>query len=80
LIILIFGSRGLASVLAHASPHSVIGLTLPPIDANTLFHQLCRLARPLGEEVTRKSKLDKSLDSMQSQSPNHTVTSRFMLP
>ena len=37
MIILIFGSRGLASVLAHALPHSVIGLTLPPIDANTLF-------------------------------------------
>ncbi|KAL3413833.1 hypothetical protein V8F44DRAFT_489023, partial [Aspergillus fumigatus] len=37
LINLIFGSRGEASVLAHASPHSVIGLTLPPIDANHLF-------------------------------------------
>jgi hypothetical protein len=37
LINLIFGSSGEASVLAHASPHSVIGLTLPPIDANYLF-------------------------------------------
>ncbi|KAL4979976.1 hypothetical protein BDW66DRAFT_84747 [Aspergillus desertorum] len=38
LINLIFGSRGRASVLAHALTHSVIGLTLPPIDANP-FHQ-----------------------------------------
>jgi len=37
LINLIFGLRGWASVLAHAWPHSVIGLTLSPIDANTLF-------------------------------------------
>ena len=31
--------------------HSVIGLTLPSIDANSLFHQLHRLVRSLGEEV-----------------------------
>jgi len=46
----IFEPRDLASVLAHAESHSVIGLTLPPIDAN-LFHQPCRLVRSLGEEV-----------------------------
>ena len=40
LIIPIFGTRDLAPVLAHALLHSVIGLTLPPIDANPLFHQL----------------------------------------
>lgn len=51
LIILIFGYRDLVSVLAHASSHRVIVLTLPPIDANLLFHQPCRLARLLGEEV-----------------------------
>jgi len=47
----IFGPRDLASVLAHALSHSVIGLTLPPIDANHLFHQSCRLVRSIGEEV-----------------------------
>ena len=43
MIILMFGPRDLASVLAHASLHSVIGLTLPPIDANPL-HQLFGLS------------------------------------
>ena len=51
MIILIFGSRDLASVLAHASLHSVIRLTLLLIDANSLFHQLCLLVQPLGEEA-----------------------------
>ena len=37
LIIPIFRPRDLAPVLAHASSHSVIGLTLPPIDANSFF-------------------------------------------
>jgi hypothetical protein len=37
LIIPIFGPRDLAPVLAHASLLSVIGLTLPPIDANPFF-------------------------------------------
>ncbi|KAJ5399254.1 hypothetical protein N7465_009743 [Penicillium sp. CMV-2018d] len=37
LIIPIFAARDLAPVLAHASSHSVIGLTLPPIDANSSF-------------------------------------------
>lgn len=60
LIIPIFGSRDLASVLAHASLHSVIGLTLPPIDANSLFHQLCWLVQPLGEEAVYGSKFEPS--------------------
>jgi hypothetical protein len=42
LINLIFASRGEASVLAHVLPHSVIGLTLPPIDA-TLFINMAGL-------------------------------------
>jgi hypothetical protein len=50
LIIPIFGPRDLASVLAHASLHSVIGLTLPPIDATT-FSSTVRLVRALGEEA-----------------------------
>jgi hypothetical protein len=37
LINLIFGLRGWTSVLAHVRPHSVIGLTLSLIDANTFF-------------------------------------------
>ncbi|KOS38637.1 hypothetical protein ACN38_g10535 [Penicillium nordicum] len=37
LIIPIFGTRDLAPVLAHALLHSVIGLTLHPIDANSFF-------------------------------------------
>jgi len=37
LINLIFGPRDGASVLAHAPSHSVLGLTLPPSDANNLF-------------------------------------------
>lgn len=37
MINLIFGLRGRAPVLAHALPHSVIGLTLSPIDANSFF-------------------------------------------
>lgn len=37
MIILIFVPRRWASVLAYAHRHSVIGLTLPPIDANTFF-------------------------------------------
>ena len=37
MIILIFVPRRRASVLAYAHRHSVIGLTLPPIDANTFF-------------------------------------------
>ncbi|KUM61562.1 hypothetical protein ACN42_g5536, partial [Penicillium freii] len=35
---------------AHASSHSVIGLTLPPIDANSLFSSTVRLVRALGED------------------------------
>ncbi|KAJ5846353.1 hypothetical protein N7534_010022, partial [Penicillium rubens] len=49
LIIPIFGPRDLAPVLAHASLHSVIGLTLPPIDANS-FSSTVRLVRTLGED------------------------------
>ena len=37
MIILIFVPRRWASVLAYAHRHSVIGLTLPPIDANPFF-------------------------------------------
>ena len=37
LIIPIFRTRDLAAVLAHVLLHSVIGLTLPPIDANSFF-------------------------------------------
>ncbi|KAJ5146353.1 uncharacterized protein N7515_000917 [Penicillium bovifimosum] len=49
LIIPIFGPRDLASALAHASLHCVIGLTLPPIDAT--FSSTVRLVRALGEEA-----------------------------
>ena len=51
LIIPIFAARDLAPVLAHASSHSVIGLTLPPIDANSFFSfsSTVRLVRALGE-------------------------------
>ncbi|CDM33742.1 unnamed protein product [Penicillium roqueforti FM164] len=49
MIILIFGLRDLVSVLAHASLHCVIGLTLPPIDANS-FSSTVRLVRALGED------------------------------
>ena len=49
MIILIFRPRDLASVLAHASLHSVIGLTLSPIDANS-FSSTVRLVRALGED------------------------------
>ena len=48
MIILIFRPRDLASVLAYASLHSVIGLTLPPIDANS--SSTVRLVRALGED------------------------------
>jgi len=36
----IFGLRDLASVLAHALSHSVIGLTLPPIDATFFINRV----------------------------------------
>ena len=49
MIIPIFGPRDLAPVLAHALLHSVIGLTLPPIDANS-FSSTVRLVRALGED------------------------------
>ena len=51
MIILIFGPRNLASVLAYASLHSVTGLTLPPVDAKSpLFSSIIRLVRVFGEE------------------------------
>ena len=34
---LIFAIWGPASVLAHADPHCVTGITLPPVDATLLF-------------------------------------------
>ena len=34
---LIFAFRGSASVLAHAKPHCVTGITLPPVDATPFF-------------------------------------------
>ena len=40
MIILIFGSRVVTSVLAHVMMHSVTGLTLPPVDANPFHHRL----------------------------------------
>jgi len=36
-IISIFAIRGMASVLAHVTPHRVAGITLPPADATPLF-------------------------------------------
>ena len=51
MINLIFGLRGRASVLAHVLPHSVIGLTLPPIDANTFFIKLVGLSDWLEKRV-----------------------------
>ena len=51
MINLIFGLRGRASVLAHALPHSVIGLTLPPIDANTFFIKFVGLSDWLEKRV-----------------------------
>ena len=50
MIILIFGPRDLVSVLAHASLHCVVGLTLPPIDANFLFSSIVRLGWAFGED------------------------------
>lgn len=46
----IFGPSGRAAELAHARPHRVAGLTLPPADANTHFHQCGRLERFLEED------------------------------
>jgi hypothetical protein len=37
-IISIFVTREVAAVLAHVTTHRVAGITLPPADANTLFH------------------------------------------
>jgi hypothetical protein len=54
LIILIFGSRNLTSVLAHVLLHSVTGLTLSPVDANT-FHQLFGLSGYLEKMSTSNS-------------------------
>ena len=51
MINLIFGLRGRASVLAHVLPHCVIGLTLPPIDANTFFIKLVGLSDWLEKRV-----------------------------
>ena len=48
MIIPIFGQRAVSSALAHASAHSVPGITLPPGDANLQglsFHCLLGLAR-----------------------------------
>lgn len=55
LINLIFGLRGWTSVLAHVWPHSVIGLTLSPIDANTLFINSVGLSDWLEKRFLRSS-------------------------
>ena len=50
---LIFRIRGVVSVLAHANPHRVTGITLPPVDASELFFFLlfhCRSWLRRGDE------------------------------
>ena len=47
----IFETRTLASELAHASAHCVTGLTLPPVDANTLFTAALACPGLQGKEI-----------------------------
>ncbi|KAI5776555.1 hypothetical protein EDC01DRAFT_762321 [Geopyxis carbonaria] len=49
----VFGSRGLASVLAHAGPQSVAGIALSPVDANLSRFHCCPGRRRGGEENVR---------------------------
>ena len=52
MINLIFRYRSGASGLAHTLDHRVIGLTLPPIDANALFIKRSQLVWVFGEGKT----------------------------
>ena len=52
---LIFRIRGLVSVLAHADPHRVTGITLPPVDASDLFSFYFFIVVPgFGEAMEKK--------------------------
>ena len=55
MIILIFVPCRRASVLAYAHRHSVIGLTLPPIDANIFFHHSLQLVSGVLEKKSFSS-------------------------
>ena len=61
---LIFRIRGLVSVLAHANPHRVTGITLPPVDARDFTFCSFIVVPGLGEAMKKEEERKTALSPL----------------